>query len=719
MNINFLPVKNHITYLQKISTECEENKDSQISNPEVIDEKSMFVESKYLSGYYNITNANNKKLDIDKNIIANAHFEQMGKNGLTIKMPRKVYLKKLTEILENSEYKNEDKDEILKKIGITKIEGIIDFTGEITLDKLLKNCNNGKLCTREQKIYDLTENFKKNKSNKDEFIDNLNLILKNETIEYKKDILKQLGIQVKNGIIGYNGIINIQNLDINKKIEKDIYDLTNDFINNNEIQTPDEKLNNEINKILKVMPEFINIIGKQQHSFHDFSIDIHTLKVLQNIVTDERYKNLKPEDKQIIEYTALLHDIGKREIEESDNEHPKASAEISKNILENQNLSEDSKNKILNLIENHEWLYWYDDTRKSKKLEMDVTGRDILKKFSNNDELFKMAQILTGADIKGIKENTENQQIREWLYVLNNINENFYDLLDESYKIDTDVCIEHTPDVNVNSNTIKKLEGCHTSFLTNDELVRLTNRQKIKRVEKGINELANELRNMTPDELLSLDTDNPEIRNKILDIWAWRKYDENLNNNPELQEAYIQKFNEICDNNTISLHPNEVFIRTTPVGFEHKQDEKGYYIGKPTSDINRVSWPGAAARFKADGNFNIPECVIKRLIDDKLTRVTNDNADEKEGSESTIYVISSENGSEIRGFDWQKTGTINESRFGSHAFGKEKDENGYPTEVDFSDKVRFKLKKKVEFNLKTKLGTIPVYIVYLTPINED
>ena len=84
------------------------------------------------------------------------------------------------------------------------------------------------------------------------------------------------------------------------------------------------------------MPEFINVIGKQQHDTHHYSVDVHILTVLQEAMNNPEYKNLSNSDKTCLKFACLLHDIAKQE-GITDDLHPEASALFARDIMRKYN----------------------------------------------------------------------------------------------------------------------------------------------------------------------------------------------------------------------------------------------------------------------------------------------------------------------------------------------------------------------------------------------
>ena len=54
--------------------------------------------------------------------------------------------------------------------------------------------------------------------------------------------------------------------------------------------------------LIQGFPEFTSIIGKVQHGTHAYTVDIHTLKVLQDVMNDPYYNRLSDMDKTVVKF---------------------------------------------------------------------------------------------------------------------------------------------------------------------------------------------------------------------------------------------------------------------------------------------------------------------------------------------------------------------------------------------------------------------------------
>jgi len=148
--------------------------------------------------------------------------------------------------------------------------------------------------------------------------------------------------------------------------------------------------------IILHIPEWKRTIGLKQHSFHDYSLDIHILLVLKNLHNSAEYQNLNIDKKLILIYSALLHDIEKNE-NEVDQMHPVKGAEKSCTILYRLGFEEEFINTVYALIRFHQVLGLIVSER------IKFSDDELLKMFKNPD-IVDMQAILSAADIKSVKK---------------------------------------------------------------------------------------------------------------------------------------------------------------------------------------------------------------------------------------------------------------------------------------------------------------------------
>lgn len=206
--------------------------------------------------------------------------------------------------------------------------------------------------------------------------------------------------------------------------------------------------------------------------------------------------------------------------------------------------------------------------------------------------------------------------------------------------------------------------------------------------------------------------------NYILDIWS-RKHYSHIEDTPYIKE-YMERFDAICEKNTITMYPGENALRTISV--DCGTTDGVFSIGKPGR-------PAAAARCKISdldkvNSKDLLKLVQTRVNKDKniyISRELKDVECSDKIENSTIFVIVPDEGKELKGFDWSKTGTCQESGFGSDIFQANVDKNGLSTEVVFPSTARFTQIGKTEIlpyvqNSYGKEYEYDIKIVFVKPI---
>ncbi len=264
--------------------------------------------------------------------------------------------------------------------------------------------------------------YSKDKFSKDVMaqLEGLSEIDKRRLFDYFSFEIQQdpLGKFVLNGYPNPSGNVsnNFDKLDTPELITaaEKIRPLLEKFVNTNKVFVDgNPKLEAEMNKILEVFPEFATVIGKVQHKTHDFTVDVHIMKVLQGVMEDPRYQKLSDKDKVVMQISTILHDLTKAE-RAVDKSHPSESAFDAYYIVNRLNLPREDKLKIYEIIKNHDWLEKLNKRIKISKTEYrDMTPAEydkVLRQVAfahRQNDCFEMAAILTKADLKGVKANDE------------------------------------------------------------------------------------------------------------------------------------------------------------------------------------------------------------------------------------------------------------------------------------------------------------------------
>lgn len=163
-----------------------------------------------------------------------------------------------------------------------------------------------------------------------------------------------------------------------------------------------KQFSEDINEILKAFPELRSIIGKKQHNTHAFTLDIHTLKVLQNVCSNPNFEKLPEKDKKLLSIASLLHDITKAE-GKIDSQHPEESAFDAFYIIQKLNLEEQDQLKIYELIKTHNWLQRLNNEKDPEMVEN--IAQDIAFD-TRRTNTFELAKILCEADLKSVKKDS-------------------------------------------------------------------------------------------------------------------------------------------------------------------------------------------------------------------------------------------------------------------------------------------------------------------------
>lgn len=125
-----------------------------------------------------------------------------------------------------------------------------------------------------------------------------------------------------------------------------------------------------------VMPEFIPCIGlKQNNPYHIYNVDKHIYTSLANIEAEESLR-----------WTMYLHDIGKGYTRTTDDKgidhfhgHVKVSLKYSKTILNRLKFDNKTKDKVLKLIEYHD--YRIEDNIKSVRKAINKVGQELFEDY--------------------------------------------------------------------------------------------------------------------------------------------------------------------------------------------------------------------------------------------------------------------------------------------------------------------------------------------------
>jgi len=156
------------------------------------------------------------------------------------------------------------------------------------------------------------------------------------------------------------------------------------------------------------IPEWKRLINSKQHNIHDYTLDVHTLLVLKKVKESQGFAELNEDNRLVLSYAAILHDIEKAE-NQIDPSHPERGAVKASDILYRLGFSEDFINRVYRLIKYHQ------------VLGLMASGRicilpEKLASIYCDASLIELQKILAVADIKSVKKDesffNENMNVR-------------------------------------------------------------------------------------------------------------------------------------------------------------------------------------------------------------------------------------------------------------------------------------------------------------------
>ena len=233
---------------------------------------------------------------------------------------------------------------------------------------------------------------------REEFTANVEKIIKDLSIEEQVLVLSHFGLE--RGEAGFDGLPNNKTFANSKaspkanEVAKLVKAEIEKFTTNNTIKTGDKTVDEVLNGLIQGLPEFTSIVGKKQHGTHAYSVDIHTLKVLQSAMNNPLYEKLSDRDKTILKISALCHDFGKRGgvVDEG---HANLSAEYVASILDKFSFPQGMKDRIIDIVENHHWFEKYNTGR--------ATAEDVAVRCRRPED-FIIYEILAKSDFENVNK---------------------------------------------------------------------------------------------------------------------------------------------------------------------------------------------------------------------------------------------------------------------------------------------------------------------------
>lgn len=233
------------------------------------------------------------------------------------------------------------------------------------------------------------------KYSRKDFMNNVEDILKDLPTQDRVEILSHYGIENDN----FDGLLNNRPFeDLSgyspefKNAAKKVQSEIDKFTTKNEVDIPDKEVKEILDGLIKGLPEFTSIVGKQQHRTHAYSVDIHMLKVLQDAMNNPTYSKLSDKSKTVLKFAAILHDVGKA-AGVIDSNHFRTSANYMSSILDKFNLPTEMKHQIIDAVDNH---HWFGDFNTDK-----LSAQDVAAKCRRSGDL-DVYKILAKADLANV-----------------------------------------------------------------------------------------------------------------------------------------------------------------------------------------------------------------------------------------------------------------------------------------------------------------------------
>ena len=233
------------------------------------------------------------------------------------------------------------------------------------------------------------------KYSRKDFMNNVEDILKDLPTQDRVEILSHYGIENDN----FDGLLNNRPFeDLSgyspefKNAAKKVQSEIDKFTTKNEVDIPDKEVKEILDGLIKGLPEFTSIVGKQQHGTHAYSVDIHMLKVLQDAMNNPAYSKLSDKSKTVLKFAAILHDVGKA-AGVVDPNHFRTSANYMSSILDKFNLPTEMKHQIIDAVDNH---HWFGDFNTDK-----LSAQDVAAKCRRSGDL-EVYKILAKADLANV-----------------------------------------------------------------------------------------------------------------------------------------------------------------------------------------------------------------------------------------------------------------------------------------------------------------------------
>lgn len=236
------------------------------------------------------------------------------------------------------------------------------------------------------------------KYSREKFINDIGLILDRMPESKRAEFLAKFNLKLGN--MDIDGIPNIRGFQPHTQAEAEMVTLIEKFYSNG-VVTQNDKARKILDSLLDEFPEFAMIVGKPQHGTHAYTVDIHSIKLLQTAIKNNNYAKLSPESKEVLKLSALFHDFGKLGNTITPG-HAKASKIYAEQILAHYDIPESVKARVLNIIEHHHWFEAYNKKQ--------MTPQEFAKIFPTRDDRF-IAMLFAKGDFESVNPTFHLQRL--------------------------------------------------------------------------------------------------------------------------------------------------------------------------------------------------------------------------------------------------------------------------------------------------------------------
>ena len=236
-----------------------------------------------------------------------------------------------------------------------------------------------------------------------------NMISREVPVSQRTEFLSRFNLTAgQNGVL--DGIPVLKGFVPKTNAERKMVALIEKFYQNETVITGNPHAKAVLDNVLKKHPEFAMMIGKAQHGTHIYSVDVHSLEVLKKSLNNPIYESLSDDGKEILEYVAIMHDYGKKGLEITPG-HAALSKDFAKGVLAScDNLSDQTKKRIINIIANHHWFEGYNKGY--------LSSEDFAKLFPTLEDK-KIAMILARADFESVSSTFHLGKLVKGRYLTN------------------------------------------------------------------------------------------------------------------------------------------------------------------------------------------------------------------------------------------------------------------------------------------------------------